>query len=274
MSPMSTHLRSIAPSQLIDLWLAIRKPCIGTTMNHFSDEVAHPDGGEKRALHIDNIYCDHPMESSHQPALHPLGHGEWNSVGSSLPPLNQVPVCSTGANDSSSVSSMSSEKEFCREEKPRSIFREYWNQPGGRSQKDVSHSKEPFPSMQDSGAKTNECSLKLRKENVTKADISPRSRPPISRRRIFGKVTLPESASTLSLYLFQCNSTQKANSESFLSHGKPKRSCLRQTRFFGKERQNSDSSEASVSFSSKIDIVFFQHPCEQWADDGWSKWFG
>jgi hypothetical protein len=277
MPPMSTRLRSFAPAQLFSLWLAIRKPCIGTTMKHFNDELAHPDGGEKRAFHMDNICCDHPMESSHQPTLHPFGHGEWNSVGSSLPPLDQVTVCSTvDDNDSStsSVSSMSSDNEFRREEKPRSIFREYWKQSEGRILKDVSNSKEPFPSMQDSCANTYDCSLELHTQNVAKVDLSPRSRSPRSRRRIFGKVALSESAPTLSLYLFPRNSVQKAKSESFLSHAKkPKRSCLRQTRFCGKERRNSDSSEVSVSFSPKIEVVLFQRPCEQWAADGWSNWF-
>jgi hypothetical protein len=204
-----------------------------------------------------------PMSSSlsHQDRLE---RSLWDSI-SSLPPLDQLTVCS--GDDDSSVSTISSTDEDFREDKPRSIFRSYWEKKGGRyAKKDipVSVPLTPFSPTsvgEELNSKTYERSLKLN-------EIAPPSSD--SRRRIFGKMS---SSPTLSLAVALEMNFRKTQSASSLPGGKPTVSCLRPSRYSGNRRRNSDASDASVSFSSKVDVVVFQTPREQWAPEGWSNWF-
>jgi hypothetical protein len=191
------------------------------------------------------------MQSSRHP-LHQSGHDE-----SSLPSLDQVSVCSScDEDDSSLVSSMSSDEALYQEEKPRSIFRAYWYKKGGRSLQASAQTKElsSFSSSSSSSSSTNTH----------------------SRRRIFSK--LSEATPTLPLSAALEVNMRKIKSVSDL-HGKPKGSCLRPSRFSGRERRKTEASDSdsdsdsSVTFSSKVDIVIFQAPAERWAADGWSDWF-
>jgi hypothetical protein len=210
--------------------------------------------------------CDLPLEYSRD-QLNKLEYSQWVSI-SSLPRLEQSTVCSSCDDDSSLVSSMSPNDAVYQEAKQCSIFGAYWNKHGCRSLQSAAQTEDFSRSTQDSGEATSttkacELSIELPEKTVDKCQSSTKLR-----RRIFGR--LSESSPTLSLLTASVDmNMRKSNSASSL-HVRPKGSCLRPTQFSGCERRSSD---ASVTFSPKVDIVLFQTPSERWAADGWKDWF-
>jgi hypothetical protein len=170
---------------------------------------------------------------------------------------------------SSTLCFMSSDKALYQEEKPRSIFRAYWDKKGNRNHDASAQTKEldrgNSSSFFSSSSNTYELSLELREKTADKCQSSPNSH-----RRIFSK--LSKSTPTLSLTAALDVNMRKNMSISSL-HGKPKGSCLRPARLSGCEGRYSEASDSSVTFSTEVDIVVFQTPAERWAADGWSDWF-
>jgi len=211
---------------------------------------------------------------SHSKPCRPIQLSDFqDETSSSLPPLDQITVCSTACDDdNSSLSSMSSAGHCAQDVKPRTLFKSYWETSGSfRSLKSVSVPVKELsftsPEVDTTVAITYEHTLELREISVPRTESTPRTR-----RRIFGQLVCSDSLPLFpSLNLHK--DLREIRSASALTHKKPKESCLRQSRFSGQRRRDSDASDASVSFSATVDVVFFEPPSEQWAPAGWSDRF-
>ena len=188
------------------------------------------------------------------------------------PPLDEISIYSCAeTDDSSTCSTVSLDDEGVNSSpaSPRSIFQCYWDK----------HERRPSclpSSSQDSTSGTNS-------KNSYEGMVSARGqaeRPKADscrrRRRIFSDVgcspetTLPvpeEVQSLVSSLRLRERIVRKAHSvPGLVSH--PGASCLRKRGI--PERRRSDS---SVTFSDSVDVVYFERPKENWASDGWSKFF-
>jgi hypothetical protein len=179
----------------------------------------------------------------------------------SLPPLDQVTVCSD-----SSVSSVSSTEET--EPRRRSIFHGYWEKKGGAASCLRRESPEPEESA-DHSTSSDDCNTYERILKINEGiPNSLRRDPDESRRSIFG--VCYSSSSAPELGLIKQTGVRKTQSAPTLEK-KPVGSCLRQSRFSGQRARR--QSDPSVSFSSQVDIVVYERPKELWASDGWSNFF-
>lgn len=193
----------------------------------------------------------------------------------SIPPLDQVTVCSS-EHDNDSVSSVSSDEDSCYEEASRcshrSLFKNYWGKKGG-----APAFSRPRPSRNDQETApriTNDRQIDNDDDNEScgtyertlKVNEAP---PPATprRRKIFSSSFVSEPS--LNRVGLRREQLRKTKSSSAL--GKP---CLRQSRFSltSPPRQTSEP-EAHVSFSSKVDVMVYQRPREVWAAKGWSDFF-
>jgi hypothetical protein len=215
----------------------------------------------------------------------------------SIPPLDQVTVCSDGNDDSLStcdISSMSSDDEnendqCCTPTKPqspnlepRTIFGRYWEKSGMVVPLFVSHHSDTYERI-----------LQRPSESLTRLSNTTEVPPPI-RRRIFPTTQtsdLVESvASNPSGAWTQASGTQETQSDSSLVTEKTKPSCLRRSRFGSassstnmidgsssylsrKALSRYKSDGTSVTFSPKVHVVVFRQPVEHWAAKGWSEYF-
>lgn len=209
-------------------------------------------------------FIDMSLQSSFDP-LCKLGDDSPCDYSASLPPLDLVTLSSHCDEDDTSVSTLSSREEddimIIKEEKPRALFPSYWNKSGGRSRKPVSPLAE-FSCDASSAANTYERSLQ---ETAPKHPVSPR------RRRLFD---FSESTPVLSPSPFENNrNIRKATSAPALPNARPKASCLRPSRYSGKQLRQSDETTSEVSFNPEVAVLVFERPCEQYAANGWSVLF-
>jgi len=186
------------------------------------------------------------------------------------PPLDEVTIySSTETDDSSTCSSVSSEEGdsssfvVSTPTSPRSIFQPYWEKHSRESVCD----RVPSPPLCDSSERSGQST------NTYERTIKMSERPNRRRRRIFSDLgcaapqqEVPEEMQTLVSTLRMRVVPRKTKSAPVLGTAKPSASCLRS----GNRRRRSDS---SVSFSSKVDVVYFERPKEIWASGGWSKFF-
>ena len=182
----------------------------------------------------------------------------------SMPPLEQVTVCSTCEGDDDDLSSVSSHKQ---DEGRRSIFTAYWD----KNQEEAGTVPCSKLIVQQRQLDDKPLSSNTSYEDTLKQTERPR------RRRIFGTSYTSESA--LPLTVSGMSSLRKTRSTSYLASNnnnkQPRASCLRPSRYSGEpSRESSDQSESSaVSFCEGVDVVVFRRPTELWAADGWSDWF-
>jgi hypothetical protein len=191
----------------------------------------------------------------------------------SLPPLDQVTICSELDSSSSDVSSVSSDEDDGTTTSqqspvvPRAIFGRYWEKKGGAPALSKTAPTRHVDDEVSCGSYTYERTLKVQESQCGKVVSTPQSP---TRRTIF-KSCVSESSPTLIAMMLQQEQLRKTQSTSALTK---KPSCLRSSRFAAApRRESSDSLDRSVTFSTKVDIVVFQRPVELWAPKGWSDYF-
>jgi len=199
---------------------------------------------------------------------HPFSSSQGTTT---TPPLDEVTIySSTETDDSSTCSSVSSEEGdsssfvVSTSTSPRSIFQPYWEKHSRESVCD----RIPSPPLCDSSERSGQST------NTYERTIKVSERPNRRRRRIFSDLgcaapqqEVPKEMQTLVSALRMREVPRKTKSAPVLGTAKPSASCLRSG---GNRRRGSDS---SVSFSSQVDVVYFERPKEIWAAGGWSKFF-
>ena len=197
----------------------------------------------------------------------------FSSPSSYLPPLDQVTICSEVDSYSSDFSSVSSAEEDDTSSlpqspvAPRAIFGRYWEMKGGAPALSKLPPCSGVKVDDEVSWNTYERALKVRE---AEPQATP-STPPPARRRIFSPVVSDSSPALLSEVLRQEEQLRKTQSTSALLK---QTSCLRSSRFAAPKRVSScDSSDLSVTFSPKVDVVFYKRPLEHWARNGWSDYF-
>lgn len=197
------------------------------------------------------------------------------------PPLDEISVyCCSVTDDSSTFSTASFDDERVHNSSPASprlIFQCYWDK----------HGRQPpsLPSLDSSFSDDSTCSTDFKHSFEAERPNTIHCR---RRRRIFSDVgcfsqaqtssssssssaPVPEDVQSLvsSLRLRE-RIVRKAHSVPGLI-SQPGASCLRPSAKRSiPQRRHSDS---SVTFSDHVDVVYFQRPKENWAADGWSKFF-
>lgn len=216
------------------------------------------------------------------PSASPEEEGCFESVSSTLPPLDQVTTCSEDCSDDvSSVSSgsigddLDVSSSINKPSSPRSIFKDYWGCQGqshklhrplpieisARINKLLTEDETPVENIYEE-------TLRDREENA-EPGIAPK------RRSIFNNRYQSKSAPTLhtSTKYFDLRKIQSSHA---LGQNVPP-SCLRPCRYSGPSstRRTSESSgpDNSVRFSEKIQITVFQPSLERYAEEGWSDFF-
>lgn len=187
-----------------------------------------------------------------------------------IPQLDTSTVSSCCADDDGSVSSLSTAASASHGGvRPRALFTSYWEKNGGR------RSTPRLPSLPDevtASFESNQSTDEVLPSNISYEDIiqeSTAKRIEItarSRRRIFGQVVASTSVPLLHA-LAETGEFRKTKSTSAL---RAKKGCLRSSVGGAQDRRPSD---ASVTFSPKVDVRIFETPTLQWAAKGWSKWF-
>lgn len=195
------------------------------------------------------------------------------------PPLDEITVYSSAAENEDCASTCSSEaleldQVTCSLEvssPSRSIFPEYWDKHRMNDAKLSVSLACPDLSSTSSSESMGSCNSST---NTNECVIKNSEQPHRRRRRIFSDLDRnyksyqePEQIISLveALRLTE-NEVRKTKSSPVLSSVKPSTSCLRS----GEKRQ---SSVSFVTFSPKVDVVYFERPKEFWANDGWSKFF-
>ena len=149
---------------------------------------------------------------------------------------------------------------------PRSIFKTYWEKCESLPQRPMTPTEKTYSTRSTSSeslsASDEESSAANSYERVLKRSEGVKSG---RRRSIFG---MHESARCLlppRPYQPTPRVRTRAKSAPELEKNKSLPSCLRST-----ERKPRSS---SVSFDAKVSVITFNPPKENWASDGWSKWF-
>jgi hypothetical protein len=222
--------------------------------------------GEDRLTKV--LFVERSHDETRRSLLQQFRHiGCESSPCSQMPPLDLITICSTYAEDdeSGSVSSMSSNGDLA--ERPRSIFKAYW---------DASHVDRTTQSSRDVtgmliSTRQQDSSSSLTRSYQRTSKATECESPSLYKRQIFAKSCCSRSAASLPRVaeISYARSWRKTQSASCLQ---PKKSCLRQSRFSGSQRHHHHQ-VPPVSFSNHVDVVIIEHPYEQWAPDGWSKWF-
>lgn len=221
------------------------------------------------------------------------------SSSSLLPPLDEVTMSSEADSSSSDVSSVSSEE---NEDTmmtastsqspvvPRSIFGRYWEKKGGAP----ALTKEPIDSNNHVADSSDEVSCNTYERTLQGHEAAAPSTPPSRRRCIFSSsVVSAESAPALVSMMLQQQQQQPDEEQrerellrktystsALLKLHQRTSSCLRSSRFapapLRRESScssDSSSSDLSVTFSPKVDVVVYARPVELWAPKGWSDYF-
>lgn len=184
-----------------------------------------------------------------------------------IPQLETSTDSSCCADDDASMSSLSTSASQ-RGHHPRALFATYWERTGGRGS---GSARPPLPDEVTASFESNQCADNLLSANISyeesiqettarKTEIITRSR-----RQIFGQV-VPSCSAPLLPALAETGEFRKTKSTSALG---AKKGCLRSS-FRKQDRRPSD---ASVTFSPKVDVRIFETPTLQWAAKGWSKLF-
>lgn len=180
-----------------------------------------------------------------------------------------------------SLSSLSCDSERCPAEqecgsgeasvtsKPRSLFKTYWDKSGSTPQRSATPTEKSMsshftastsPDSLCESSSDEESSAAFSYERILKRNEFGKSK----RRSIFGK---QESTPNLLARPYDpspLDGTRKAKSLPELERNLS--SCLRTGE---QQRQRTQS----VSFDTKVNVITFNQPQENWAADGWSKWF-
>ena len=187
---------------------------------------------------------------------------------SSLPPLDQVTVCSEidSASDVSSVSSDEEDNSTSSQSPvaPRAIFGRYWEKKGGAP------ALLKVPCTTHEGDKGS-CSANTYERTLKRHEAPSPQASPSTRRSIF-KTLVSESVPALSLIASMQQQEQLRKTHSTSALRKKRSSCLRRSRL-AEAPSRTSSSDLSVSFSAKVDVVVYQQPIERWAANGWSDYF-
>ena len=206
-----------------------------------------------------------------------LHHESSSSTKTQKSDSDEIPQLETstdssycGADDDGSVSSLSTSASQ-RGVRPRSLFMTYWERNGGRA------SAPSLPTLPDeviASFESNHPDERLfanisyeeiiQETTTTTATRRTTDIPARPRREIFGIVGPSTSAPAL-FALSEPAEFRKTKSTSALT----KKGCLRSS-FRKQDRRPSD---ASVTFSPKVDVRIFETPTLQWAAKGWSKLF-
>jgi len=187
------------------------------------------------------------------------------------PPVDEVTIYTETEDDSSTCSSVSSAEgdssafEVPSPTSPRSIFQPYWEK---HSRESSICEQVPSPPLCDSSERSSQST------NTYERTLKSSERPNRRRRRIFSNCApqqelpnVPKEMQSLVSALRMREVPRKTKSAPALSTAKPSSSCLRSSTT---TRRRSDS---SVSFSTQVDVVYFERPKEIWAAGGWSKFF-
>jgi hypothetical protein len=217
----------------------------------------------------------------------------------SLPPQEQVSICS---DDSDSLSSLSSEGSSCSEhcdatpasanQRRRSVFKTYWEKNCGsplqlrvnapENDNDVNsivHDSQSSCNSPDSVS--NDANSYERALKVNEGVEHPRNALGDSgrRRRIF-TAACPSFLSELEIQslpglCFDYHNNVRLTKSSPEFRRNPGPSCLqRACRYSGNQRRSfGRSSSCSVTFDPNISILRYKETKEHWAASGWSKYF-
>ena len=180
---------------------------------------------------------------------------------SSLPPLDQVTVCSS-EHDCDSVSSLSSDE--CDQSPQcsrRSFFKNYWDKKGGAPvfSRILAPSNDHEDASLSSDRDNESCAA-----NTYERTLKVKEAPTTNRRKVF-------SLSEPALNQIELRREHIRKTKSTSAQGKP--SCLRQSRFSLTSPRPRSESEAQVTFSSQVDVMVYERPKEVFAGDGWSSYF-
>jgi hypothetical protein len=220
------------------------------------------------------------------------------------PPLDQVTICSNDDDSATSFSSLSDNELFPETlttqttettGTARSIFKQYWAKNGGGDLCFMTCAARPPPRtivfVQSS-------SRAIADQRFESHETKPKKEAPHQqqqhhhqqRRSIFRRNCVSQSLSPSVPAQGVASETAALLRNASTSHSKmekvSKRSCLLQCRYSGTsisrdsasfslcDSDHSErSSERSVNFSPRVQVLVYQQPLERYATEGWSKYF-
>jgi hypothetical protein len=230
----------------------------------------HPEGSENFVVHVPRMLSTplaHRVESNDKHME--TGDRDICGIPSDLRSVSSDNSLSSLSFESESITNVDQENAFngCSvSSSPRSIFKTYWDKCESLPQRPMTPTDKTYSTRSTSPETSPESDEESTAANSNELVLKRSERVESSRRRsIFGMHESTPFIIPARPYQPSPLVRTRAKSAPELEKNRSLPSCLRST-----ERKPRSS---SVSFDAKVSVITFNPPKENWAADGWSKWF-